>query len=119
MLDEILDGPAKPKVIEVPVEDEVQAERPAEAKEPAKRDQLPSGRAWDPVPVPLPTYVTKPAAPQRQPAALPTSSTAPRGSGTSTGPTAGAPGRASGSGAVLPPSVPVSGSARVGADPVA
>lgn len=117
VLDEILDGPAKPKVIEVPVEDEPEAktERAAEAKEPARRDQPPSGRAWDPVPVPLPTYVTKPAAPQRQPAALPASSTAPRGSG----PTASAPGRPPRSGAVLPPSVPVSGSAPAGADPVA
>jgi hypothetical protein len=116
VLDEILDGPAKPKVIEVPVEDEVQAEPPVEAKEPVKREQPPSGRAWDPVPVPLPTYVTKPAAPQRQPAALPASSTASRGS---SGPTAGAPGRQPGSGAVLPPSIPVSGSARAGADTAA
>lgn len=119
VLDEILDGPAKPKVIEVPVEDEVPAERPVEAKEPPKRDQPPSGRAWDPVPVPLPTYVTKPAAPQRQPVALPASSTASRGSATATGPTASAPGRQPGSGAALPPSVLVSGSPRVGADPVA
>ena len=36
-----------------------------------KADEPPGGRAWDPVPVPLPTYVTKPAAPQRQPIALP------------------------------------------------
>lgn len=119
VLDEILDGPAKPKVIEVPVEDEVRAERPVEAKEPPKRDQLPSGRAWDPVPVPLPTYVTKPAAPQRQPAALPASSAASRGSASATGPTASAPGRQPGSGAVLPPSIPVSGPVRAGADPVA
>ncbi|MFD6142349.1 hypothetical protein [Promicromonospora sp. NPDC060271] len=113
VLDEILDGPAQPKVIEVPVEDEAQAEDPV--AEPAKREEPPSGRAWDPVPVPLPTYVTKPAAPQRQPAALPASSTASRGPAASSGPTAG---RQPGSGAVLPPSIPVSGSARAGADPV-
>ena len=117
VLDEILDGPAKPKVIEVPVEDEVKAEPVAEAKEPTRRDLPPSGRAWDPVPVPLPTYVTKPAAPQRQPAALPASSTAPRGS--ASGRTASATGRQPGSGTVLPPSIPVSDSAPAGADPVA
>lgn len=70
VLDEILDGPAKPKVIEVPVEPEVVSSDDADS-EPAKKDEPPSGRAWDPVPVPLPTYVTKPAAPQRQPVALP------------------------------------------------
>ncbi|WP_369369873.1 hypothetical protein AB1046_13785 [Promicromonospora sp. Populi] len=68
VLDEILDGPSKPKVIEVP------AEAPqVEQEEAAKQDEFPNGRAWDPVPVPLPTYVTKAAAPQRQPAALPPS----------------------------------------------
>jgi hypothetical protein len=122
VLDEILDGPAKPKVIEVPVEEEpdlkAKAARAAEAKEPAKRDGVPSGRAWDPVPVPLPTYVTKPAAPQRQPAALPPSSTASTGSTAPSGPTATAPGRPTGAGAGLPPSVPVSGSAPAGSDPV-
>jgi hypothetical protein len=122
VLDEILDGPAKPKVIEVPVEDaaapRAKPERSVEAKEPPKRDAVPSGRAWDPVPVPLPTYVTKPAAPQRQPAALPAFSKSPSGSSGSSGPTA-ASGRPAGSGAALPPSVPVSGSAPDGADPVA
>ncbi len=68
VLDEILDGPAKPKVVEVPVEAEADARPEGEA---AKADEPLGGRAWDPVPVPLPTYVTKPAAPQRQPIALP------------------------------------------------
>lgn len=106
VLDEILDGPAKPKVIEVPVEPAAEAEPEAVAK----RDEVPSGRAWDPVPVPLPTYVTKPAAPQRQPAALPP--------GSAQGPTTapGAPGR---QGTVMPPSVPVSEARPADADPVA
>ncbi|WP_454860131.1 hypothetical protein [Promicromonospora soli] len=108
VLDEILDGPAKPKVIEVPVEPD--APSAADSEKPAKRDVVPSGRAWDPVPVPLPTYVTKPAAPQRQPAALP--------SGTSQGPTApGVPGRQDA--VAMPPSVPVSGARPADADPVA
>jgi hypothetical protein len=117
VLDEILDGPAKPQVIEVPVE-------PEPAAEPEKRDEPPSGRAWDPVPVPLPTYVTKPAAPHRQPAALPAALSSP-----SQGPTT-APGAAGGQGAGgqraggMPPSVPVSssgsaGAAPAGVDPVA
>ena len=108
VLDEILDGPAKPKVIEVPVEPG--APSVADSEKPAKRDEVPSGRAWDPVPVPLPTYVTKPAAPQRQPAALP--------SGNVQGPTApGAPGGQDA--VVVPPSVPVSGARPADADPVA
>lgn len=109
VLDEILDGPAKPKVIEVPVEPDAPAE--AESDEPVKRGDVPSGRAWDPVPVPLPTYVTKPAAPQRQPAALPP----PSSQGTTAGPSAS--GRQGA--AVLPPSVPVSGAAPADVDPVA
>lgn len=36
----------------------------------------PSGRAWDPVPVPAPTYTMKPAAPRREPAPLPPEETA-------------------------------------------
>lgn len=70
VLDEILDGPAKPKVVEVPVEVEVEADARPDG-EAAKADEPLGGSAWDPVPVPLPTYVTKPAAPQRQPIALP------------------------------------------------
>jgi hypothetical protein len=34
-------------------------------------DRVPSGRAWDPVPVPRPTYTMKPTAPRREPAPLP------------------------------------------------
>ncbi|MFC8798001.1 hypothetical protein ACFT2C_09750 [Promicromonospora sp. NPDC057138] len=122
VLDEILDGPAKPKVIEVPVEPEVPAD--VESEKPAgvgsakpagvgsaKRDEVPSGRAWDPVPVPLPTYVTKPAAPQRQPAALP--------AGSSQGSTAGAGASGRPGAAAMPPSVPVSGARPADADPVA
>ncbi|MFI2365750.1 hypothetical protein [Promicromonospora sp. NPDC019610] len=73
VLDEILDGPEQPKVIEVPAEvvDEAPSGAGSTADAPASTDAPPSGRAWDPVPVPLPTYVTKPKAPQRQPAALP------------------------------------------------
>ncbi len=33
-------------------------------------DRVPSGRAWDPVPVPPPTYTMKPTAPRREPAPL-------------------------------------------------
>ncbi len=33
-------------------------------------DHVPSGRAWDPVPVPPPTYTMKPTAPRREPAPL-------------------------------------------------
>ncbi|WP_423463067.1 hypothetical protein ACO229_24660 [Promicromonospora sp. MS192] len=101
VLDEILDGPAKPQVIEVAAEP---SPEPAEGAgdEPAvtvPADETPSGRAWDPVPVPLPTYVTKPAAPQRQPAPLPAGSSGPAA------PAGSVPARP-GSGA-LPPSIPV------------
>jgi hypothetical protein len=34
-------------------------------------DHVASGRAWDPVPVPRPTYTMKPSAPRREPAPLP------------------------------------------------
>jgi hypothetical protein len=104
VLDEILDGPAKPKVIEVPVE----AAAEVKDEEPVKRDEPPSGRAWDPVPVPLPTYVTKPAAPQRQPAALPAAPSPAKGATASSG----ASGRQVGSGsgstttAGAPPAAP-------------
>ncbi|MFB8230149.1 hypothetical protein [Cellulosimicrobium sp. NPDC055967] len=37
---------------------------------PADEDHVPSGRAWDPVPVPPPTYTMKPTAPRREPAPL-------------------------------------------------
>lgn len=63
VLDEILDGPKKARVIEVQVEEQ--------SADPVEKDERPTGRAWDPVPVPLPTYVTKAAAPRRQPVALP------------------------------------------------
>jgi len=36
----------------------------------AAEDHVPSGRAWDPVPVPPPTYTMKPTAPRREPAPL-------------------------------------------------
>ncbi|MFD2027888.1 hypothetical protein [Promicromonospora aerolata] len=121
VLDEILDGPAKPKVIEVQPEasDEgtTTAEPAAKDEEPEKRDQVPSGRAWDPVPVPLPTYVTKPAAPQRQPAALPASSTAPKGPTASGG--SAARSSATGGRTSAPPSIPVSSSSGTASDPVA
>jgi hypothetical protein len=83
VLDEILDGPAKPKVIEVPVEAEAVSDD--EGEKPAKRDEPTIGRAWDPVPVPLPTYVTKPAAPQRQPVALPPAQSPAKGPTASSG----------------------------------
>ncbi|MBN0042308.1 hypothetical protein JN535_19340 [Cellulosimicrobium cellulans] len=38
--------------------------------EPVDEDHVPSGRAWDPVPVPPPTYTMKPTAPRREPAPL-------------------------------------------------
>ncbi|MFD7310645.1 hypothetical protein [Promicromonospora sp. NPDC059942] len=131
VLDEILDGPEKPRVIEVSAE--VVDEAPAgagsgsAADAPASADAPPSGRAWDPVPVPLPTYVTKPKAPQRQPAALPPA--VPPGKGS-----AGASGRPGGSGASGPGSSPgvasgptpgttaaagAAGAAKAGADAVA
>ncbi|QJW35918.1 hypothetical protein [Cellulosimicrobium protaetiae] len=37
---------------------------------PADEDHVPSGRAWDPVPVPPPTYTMKPTAPRREPVPL-------------------------------------------------
>jgi hypothetical protein len=111
VLDEILDGPAKPKVIEVPVEPDAPSDVEPEA---VKRDEVPSGRAWDPVPVPLPTYVTKPAAPQRQPAALPPASS----QGTAAGPSA-AGRQVIAATAAMPPSVPVSGAKPADVDPVA
>ncbi|WP_265522619.1 hypothetical protein [Oerskovia flava] len=37
----------------------------------AAQDASPSGRAWDPVPVPRPTYTMKATAPRREPAPLP------------------------------------------------
>ncbi len=93
VLDEILDGPEKPKVIEVAAEvvDEVSSGTAAPDEPPAGAEP-PSGRAWDPVPVPLPTYVTKPKAPPRQPAALPAGSSSGKGA-------AGASGRPGGAGA--------------------
>lgn len=72
-LDEILDGPTEPRVIEVEAPEPAAEESPAPVED---VDATPSGRAWDPVPVPLPTYVTKPAAPQRTPAPLPASANA-------------------------------------------
>jgi hypothetical protein len=115
VLDEILEGPAKPKIIEVPVEADAPVE--VQPEEPAKRDDPTTGRAWDPVPVPLPTYVTKPAAPQRQPAALPSSLTAPKGT-TAASDASGRQGAAE-MPPSAPPAVPVSGAAPDGSDPVA
>ncbi|OLT54136.1 hypothetical protein [Cellulosimicrobium sp. CUA-896] len=43
----------------------------------ARADLVPSGRAWDPVPVPRPTYTMKPSAPRREPAPLPQEDPAP------------------------------------------
>ncbi|WP_251150528.1 hypothetical protein [Cellulosimicrobium sp. Marseille-Q4280] len=40
-------------------------------------DRVPSGRAWDPVPVPRPTYTMKPTAPRREPAPLAEDETSP------------------------------------------
>ncbi|MFJ3405615.1 hypothetical protein [Promicromonospora sp. NPDC090134] len=138
VLDEILDGPEKPKVIEVSAE--VVDEAPSGAAAPgvpAAAAEPPSGRAWDPVPVPLPTYVTKPKAPQRRPAALPPGTAAPASGKASTA-AAGASGRPGASGASAsgsspgaasgPASGPASGSttaagaagaAKAGADAVA
>lgn len=41
-----------------------------EVVEVVDEDHVPSGRAWDPVPVPPPTYTMKPTAPRREPAPL-------------------------------------------------
>lgn len=90
VLDEILDGPKQPKVIEVAVE--------AQSADPVEKDERPTGRAWDPVPVPLPTYVTKPAAPRRQPVALPPAQAAASGARASSG-ASGVSGRQVASGA--------------------
>ncbi|WP_157237247.1 hypothetical protein [Promicromonospora sukumoe] len=112
VLDEILDGPEKPKVIEVTAEvvDEVPAGAAAPG-EPAAGAEPPSGRAWDPVPVPLPTYVTKPKAPQRQPAALPAGSSSGKGSAGGSG----RPGGAGASSAVVPGTTTAGGAAGAGA----
>ncbi|MFE7507451.1 hypothetical protein [Promicromonospora sp. NPDC057488] len=111
VLDEILDGPEKPKVIEVTAEvvDEVRADDAPGG--PATSDEPPSGRAWDPVPVPLPTYVTKPKAPQRQPAALPAGSSSGKGSAGGSG----RPGGAGASSAVVPGTTTAGGAAGAGA----
>ncbi len=108
VLDEILDGPEKPKVIEVTAEvvDEVPSGSVAPG-EPAAAAEPPSGRAWDPVPVPLPTYVTKPKAPLRQPAALPPGSTSGKGSAGGSG----RPGGAGASSAVVPGTTTAGGAA--------
>lgn len=126
VLDEILDGPEKPQVIEVSAE--VVEESPSGVADAegavggatAKADEAPSGRAWDPVPVPLPTYVTKPKAPQRTPAALP----AAPGPSSAKGASAGGSGRsggAGGSGAASGPTTAAgaAGAAGSGADAVA
>ncbi|MCO7274072.1 hypothetical protein [Cellulosimicrobium cellulans] len=42
----------------------------ADEVERVDEDRVPSGRAWDPVPVPPPTYTMKPTAPRREPAPL-------------------------------------------------
>ncbi|WP_426309466.1 hypothetical protein [Cellulosimicrobium sp. E-16] len=41
-----------------------------EVVEVVEEDHVPSGRAWDPVPVPPPTYTMKPTAPRREPVPL-------------------------------------------------
>ncbi|MFI2487894.1 hypothetical protein ACH47X_13340 [Promicromonospora kroppenstedtii] len=119
VLDEILDGPEKPKVIEVAADvvDEVSSGTAA-PDAPTAGAEPPSGRAWDPVPVPLPTYVTKPKAPQRQPAALPAGSSGKGAAGAS-----GRPGGAGASSAVVPGTTAAgaagAGSAAKAADAVA
>ncbi|GAB6939188.1 hypothetical protein JCM11754A_27150 [Isoptericola variabilis] len=61
---------------------DVRADEPAATREPVVvvdpgEDGVPAGpppvgsEPWEPVPVPLPTYVTKPAAPRREPRAVP------------------------------------------------
>ncbi len=125
VLDEILDGPEKPRVIEVPAEvvDEAPSGAGSTADAPASADEPPSGRAWDPVPVPLPTYVTKPRAPQRQPAALPPGTAAPASGKASAG-TSGRPGDSGPSGSGSSPgaasgSTTAAGAAEAGADAIA
>ncbi|MFC8923214.1 hypothetical protein [Cellulosimicrobium sp. NPDC057127] len=60
-----------------PVTGEAATERPAADRDAREKDgrrvedHVPSGRAWDPVPVPRPTYTMKPSAPRREPAPLP------------------------------------------------
>ncbi|WP_435736906.1 hypothetical protein V5D56_19400 [Cellulosimicrobium sp. PMB13] len=56
-----------------PERDEPQTTATADAAE----DHVPSGRAWDPVPVPRPTYTMKPTAPRREPAPLAEDETSP------------------------------------------
>ncbi|WP_125776190.1 hypothetical protein [Antribacter gilvus] len=62
ILDEILDEPREEPVTVLEV-DAKGVVAPAE-------EALGGGLAWNPVPVPLPTYVTKPAAPRREPTPL-------------------------------------------------
>lgn len=60
-----------------PATGEAATERPAADQDAGEKDgrhgedHVPSGRAWDPVPVPRPTYTMKPSAPRREPAPLP------------------------------------------------
>ncbi|MFI8528228.1 hypothetical protein ACIGB8_27465 [Promicromonospora sukumoe] len=117
VLDEILDGPEKPQVIEVSAE--VVEESPAggaggAGESTAKVAEPPSGRAWDPVPVPLPTYVTKPKAPQRTPAALP-AAPGPSSASPAKGASAGGSGRAGGSGSASSASGPTTAAGAAGA----
>ncbi|GAA2245896.1 hypothetical protein GCM10010413_57310 [Promicromonospora sukumoe] len=120
VLDEILDGPEKPQVIEVSAE--VVEESPAGGAgaagvaggAPTKVAEPQSGRAWDPVPVPLPTYVTKPKAPQRTPAALP-AALGPSSASSAKGASAGGSGRAGGSGSASSASGPTTAAGAAGA----
>ncbi|WP_454042945.1 hypothetical protein [Cellulosimicrobium sp. Marseille-Q8652] len=52
-------------------------EAPTAVATEAGEGRVPSGRAWDPVPVPRPTYTMKPTAPRREPAPLTDDQTSP------------------------------------------
>lgn len=87
---------------------------PAKEAGASERDHVPSGRAWDPVPVPRPTYTMKASAPRRGPA--PSAGTVPgpvAASGASATQTARSVAEASGRGA------PASGQAEESAPPAA
>jgi hypothetical protein len=74
------------------------SEEPAPERAEARRADVPSGRAWDPVPVPPPTYTMKPTAPRREPAPLTADDVSPAraGSAVEDGAVPAAPTRADG-----------------------
>src|SRR5204862_2694082 len=62
--DALFDQTAAPAAVPEPLARTVAAAAPAAAQEPAEFYDAEAERVWDPVPVPLPTYVLAPRAPR-------------------------------------------------------